>query len=239
MKRSPRTKALGRCLVAVAALASVLVTSQGASAVLNGSRFSYYSGNGTLNGTPVYGSMSDIYYILIAPSVGACTVFSTTMATEGGNQVQAGVFQCNGVNGLSGCAPAGTPQKFVELYNGGTYTCYAHGTVQGGPSNVVQYKVQYDGSYWWYGYINGLAYEATHSLVLADSRAFTWAEHSRLPGYSGCPISAAGQFNNMLWRNSAGVWNYVYPGSPYADGTSSCWSAYGQTGVGGWYASSP
>ena len=238
MRLRARVKFLG-CLIVATAFAATLATSRPVFAVVfNGARFQYYSCSGAQCGTPVYGAAADIWHgsSSFIPT-GTCVIFSATLSTPGGNQVQAGKYACAGssVGGAGGTCPAPPSgwNHFVELYNGGTYSCYAHGYSQAGSAYSTQYLVQYNGATWFYGYIGGYPYEATQSLDLNQNRSYTWAEYGR-SGSQGCP-SASATWTTMYWRNAAGAWNYVYPATPYADGNFTCWSAYGQTGVGGWY----
>lgn len=189
----------------------------------------YYLTDPCCSGDALNGTSSAIKVESISPDPDSCILFRSTAETES-QLIQAGVARCGSNIALDGtCSSSNNLVKFVEILNGGVYTCYPHGAASA--RYIYNVSVQNASSTTWYAFINGTSYESLSmpaAVAIAESGEHTpsnscsgWSASATYANSSAYPWqrfikSSLTWFNVQSSYASAGCWTLTGgPPSPF------------------------
>jgi hypothetical protein len=171
------------------------------------------------NGSLMDGTSASLRVDQASPGSGQCLVWST-LGSATGRLIEIGLTTCSNT-AIDGTCGRNQLTKFLETYNGSSYTCFPHGNASTVASYSATVRADTGTSSTWHGYFgSGPQLEGQTGFNQAVT-AFGWGEET--PTTSCSPWSGVGYVQSWQWWNSTSGWHTLTSATAYS-GFIHCWT---------------
>jgi hypothetical protein len=203
--------------LAIGLLAALTFAAAASAAQWGNLYLSYSSGGSTLDGT-----RADITVSSASPDTSDCLIHASVVNEQNASkQLESGLVICGSGTSIDGtCSLSNNFVKYVERYNGSSYTCYPHGSASFNTSYLATVDNS-SGNGTWSAYISGTLYEA-QSGYDNNVNVDEWGEYTdtSCSGWS----DSTGFSSWQSYNYSANTWSTVGSAN---NGTTGCWTTSG------------